>query len=846
MIIAIGAITILAFISYVRMNALIGSSAIVNHTNVVKYKLEEITSAINEAESDQRGYMLSSDSSFLKGRTEALLKLNLKITILDSLITDNKQQQKNIGELKGKISKRIDALNKVLQSISPQRNYTKLMNEIIHGKQLMKEVKSCSDKMSKAEDELLQTRTLDLEKQKDITPVVLFLFIVAALFILVLSFYELTQQYKKTLLLQKSERHLKAKVQERMAELKQRNSFIEAIIESSHEWIAVYNKNYTLISVNNATTFMLKRSKEELLGKTLFELFPEAKGTKAETDLTKALNGEVVQNDPYRSSVTGSYIQNYITPLRDENGNVYAALAIATDVTKIKKAEEELKKSQQYFSLMFNVSPVAMSLSYAHDGTVLNVNNAWEKMFLKTHAEAIGKNADQIGISNAAERAEKANQIKQAGGAMQGMELKFRLTDGRTIYTSLSAETIVLDGKQCFLAAFIDITERKQAEEKIKTINQQLNEAQRQSHIGSWEWDIVNNKIAWSDELYRIYGLTHETFDTTYENYLTTHHPEDSKWVSEIIQSSYRTHEPYTFIHRIVRPDGTVRILQAKGEVFTNDKNEAVRMAGTAQDITEAVKAEEEIKKQAQKVIQQNVELEKINKELASFSYVASHDLQEPLRKIQSFSKLILDTEAEKLTERGKDYFNRSISASQRMQGLINSLLSFSRASQVEVVSEEVNLNNTLSEVRAELKEIIEQKNAILESDDLPSLVAVPVQMNQLFLNLIGNSLKYSRKEVQPIIKIKSERVSSDHSPLHVDTWKISMEDNGIGFEQQFGHKIFELFQRLHGRADYEGTGIGLAICKKIVENHKGTITAQGISGNGAIFTIFLPENKST
>ncbi len=182
------------------------------------------------------------------------------------------------------------------------------------------------------------------------------------------------------------------------------------------------------------------------------------------------------------------------------------------------------------------------------------------------------------------------------------------------------------------------------------------------------------------------------------------------------------------------------------------------------------------------------------------------------------------------------------------MQNLILSLLSFSRTNTAELIFVKTDLNQILNEVKATLHESIKMKSAVIESPHLPTINAIPEQMHQLFLNLISNSLKYSKKEIATLITISAEKVNS----IEIDEqeeqnglfWKIAITDNGIGFEQQYENKIFEIFQRLHGKTEYEGTGIGLAICKKIILAHHGSISATGIPGTGSTFTFILPENN--
>lgn len=241
-------------------------------------------------------------------------------------------------------------------------------------------------------------------------------------------------------------------------------------------------------------------------------------------------------------------------------------------------------------------------------------------------------------------------------------------------------------------------------------------------------------------------------------------------------------------------------------------------------------------------------DLASMNKELQSFAYISSHDLQEPLRKIQTFSTLLLEHEYENLTEEGKGFFKRMQSAAQRMQSLISDLLAYSRTTISERKYEPTDLNELIVEVKMDLKEELASHQAVIESDQLCTLPIIPFQFRQLLQNLITNSLKFAVNDREPVIKITSEKkIGSelDSELLSPNTYycHIRVSDNGIGFEEKYNERVFELFQRLHGKDKYQGTGIGLAIVKKIVENHNGFISANGKPDQGATFDIYLPEN---
>jgi len=244
-----------------------------------------------------------------------------------------------------------------------------------------------------------------------------------------------------------------------------------------------------------------------------------------------------------------------------------------------------------------------------------------------------------------------------------------------------------------------------------------------------------------------------------------------------------------------------------------------------------------EIKKQ-EHVLQQHAErLERANSELQQFAYVASHDLQEPLRKIEAFGDRLITRCGDQLDDNGKLYTDRMMNASGRMRQLINDLLSYSRVGTQEPVSGRVNLEQIARDVINDLEETIAEKGGRIDLGELPTIEADPTQMRQLFQNLVSNSIKYSDPERPPVVEIHHE--PSDDGKCH-----LHFTDNGIGFEQQHAERIFEVFQRLHGRSEFAGTGIGLATCRRIVDRHHGTIKAISEPGVGSLFSLVFPVEQ--
>ena len=400
-----------------------------------------------------------------------------------------------------------------------------------------------------------------------------------------------------------------------------------------------------------------------------------------------------------------------------------------------------------------------------------------------------------------------------------------------------------------------EIAEKQKIEEDLQISNNQLNIAQEIARLGHWEWNVPANKVTWSRGLYKVYGLP-ENMDLSYEIYLSCIHADDRNFVNQTIQTAFTEKIFPEFTHRIVTPDGVEKIIQSKGEVMTNEAGEVIKMIGTGQDITNQQKLQ-------QQMIERAHELENTNAELQKFAYVASHDLQEPLRKIMTFASLVEKEANEDLSEAGKLYINKIVASSARMQRLIDDILQFSSLSASKEDYEPVNLNVVLEQVLSDMEVKISSTNAVISIEKIPEIEAIPSQMGQLFQNLISNALKFRKEDVQPVVTISSELISPDQITNYGWTdeknlsragysynWsreqflKIKVQDNGIGFNEAYKEKIFEIFQRLHGSKTYEGTGIGLAICKKIVDNHHGIISADSKQDEGTTFTLFLPVSQ--
>jgi PAS domain S-box-containing protein len=380
-----------------------------------------------------------------------------------------------------------------------------------------------------------------------------------------------------------------------------------------------------------------------------------------------------------------------------------------------------------------------------------------------------------------------------------------------------------------------DVTDLHLAKKQVQSTEERLRIAIESSGMGTYEIDLASKKVKTSGNFNAIWSHGSETAN---EELLAKMHSDDrtvSKKASEWAEFTGKIDSEV----QIINNDGSIRWVRVNGKIIKDEKDQPATIIGIVQNIHKQKEFEQELKRQ---VTLSTEELKRSNDDLLHFANVVSHDLREPVRKIQIFNSLLRNEKRTKFNENATNYLNKIEQSSQRMNNIIEGILAYSTLDKTKQPVESIDLNETVENIKIDLELIIKEKGAIFVSSELPEIEGAQILINQLFYNLIQNALKFSKADQHPRVIISCSIVNRNGN----DSAQIAIRDNGIGLDTAFVEKIFTAFERLHSKDQYEGNGLGLALCRKITERHRGTITAAGEKDNGAEFTITLPLKQQT
>ena len=683
------------------------------------------------------------------------------------------------------------------------------------------------------------------------------------------------------------------------------------ISESAGDWIWEVDKNgiYTYSSSKAADFLGLKT--EEIIGKTPFDFMPPEEAEKAAVLFSEIIanklpikdleNWNINKNGELRCMLTNGL------PIIDKDGNLKGYRGIDKDITIIKNAELALKeKNEKYAAINEELNQTNAELLFAKEKAKENLRlllesqkaahiGSFETDINNRTWKASPEVANIFGIDNTYprtleswintihpdSRAKLFEYHSQAEKEKKRFDHEYkiiRLNDGTERWAHGIGE-FEYDNKSNpikLIGTIQDITERKNAEllfqkiykekeektaeliiakEKAEKSERLFLESQEVAHIGSFAADLIARTWDASPELHNISGID-ITYPHTMEGWAGIMHPESRAPLFAYHLEVETEKKRFDYQNKIIRiNDGAERWVHTLAELIYDDQLNPVQLIGTVQDITERKNAELLLHKINEEKEKRTEELIAANNELTTFTYVSSHDLQEPLRKLQVFADMILEEEEKNLSEKGKGLFKRMQQNAMRMQALIEDLLIYSRTKTTENTFEKIDLNIILDEVKINFEDVILEKKAIIKTIGICEVKVIPFQFRQLVQNLISNSLKFSKPDFSPKITIEctiekgdtinmtslNEEAGQKKPFPDINYSHIVYTDNGIGFDTQYQSRIFDVFQRLHSYEEYKGTGIGLAICKRIADNHKGIITASGELNKGARFDIYIP-----
>jgi PAS domain S-box-containing protein len=630
------------------------------------------------------------------------------------------------------------------------------------------------------------------------------------------------------------------------------------LIEEAPMATCLYTGRELIVSVANDQMLYVWGKNKSVIGKPLKDALPELEGQ----PFLHILDDVFTTGIPYNATaaraelevdgVLGVYYFNFTyKPLLNEHGEVYAIINTAIDVTEEVLAHLALEEKEVILNNAIELAELGNWTVDLPTNTVTLAPRMAEWFgvpFTEGDAEVVMQTIHEDDRERVRESVLKALAPGSDGWYREEYTVINPVTNQRKIISAIGRVFSDQNGAPLKIEGTSrDITIERLYQYELEEKEAALRNAIELAELGTWSVDTVTGVITYSERLKLWLGERQPTIAPEISPSVSA---EDQQRVREAVQKamekggSGRFDQEYT----VTNPHtGVSRVIHASGRTQLDEQGNVIRLIGTAQDITiqrDVQKAlEKEVQLRTEELLLSNEQLLRSNEELAQYAYVASHDLQEPLRKILIYAGVL------KNTLENHDLINKISGAAERMRMLILNLLDFSRLSQSDTAFQPVDLNTIVRDVFDDFELMANEKNAILEAGPLPKIEAVSLQMNQLFYNLISNSLKFTKQDVPPVITIREETLTAAEISEHIKIplpaviyHKICIRDNGIGFEQKYFDQIFEIFKRLHSRETYPGSGIGLALCRRIVTNHGGVLYPESKPGEGAMFCIILPD----
>jgi PAS domain S-box-containing protein len=624
--------------------------------------------------------------------------------------------------------------------------------------------------------------------------------------------------------------------QKRMeAQLREAVARWRSLVETAPALIATLSRDGTFLFINCTPHAPVPCEKVE--GTNLYDYLPPEVGAEIRTLFDAVFERKEPQ--AYEGSFTDaqgqqSFYECRMAPIEYEEV-VVGAILVALDVTEHRAVEEALQLERQ----LFDEGPVvALKWTSAEEGSIVLYASPNVAQFGYRPEELLGRSFYDFFHPEDAERIHAMHKgnwdiVRSEPDAPDFVEhdYRFRCGNGEYCWVHEYSRSTTKDPQEPVYGYLIDIGEQKRLEQALRASEERYALAQRAARVGSWDWDITTGELFWTGQIEPLFGLGPGEFEGSYEAFLRYVHPDDRKPLTEAVRACIEEGVDYSIEHRILWPDGSVHWLAEAGDVFHDEQGRAVRMLGVVQEITARKRAELEREEYAARLLRTNAELEQ-------FARVISHDLREPLRMVRGFMDLLVERYGDALDETAQEYIGYAVDGATRMHRMIKALLEYARIDAQSQTFARIDAQEVLEQVLHDLRFTIEEQQAQVTADSLPQVRADPLQLGQLFLNLLGNALKFQRAGHPPQVHVAAERQEG--------AWLFAVQDNGIGIDPAHVPYLFRVFSRAptEGQA-YEGTGIGLASCKKIVERHGGQIWVESEPGAGSTFYFTLPHDHA-
>ena len=665
-------------------------------------------------------------------------------------------------------------------------------------------------------------------------------------------------------------------VEERNALLTSEKKHLEKVKAEYQQFFKLLMDAPALIAVLKGTTHVFEFTnplylqvvgKQDVIGRPIREALPELEGQGIfelldevyETGHPHIDNELLVRLHRVGNGELQDVYFNFIfQPLKNEKEETEGIFVHAVDVTELVEARKRAEESEERFKSFVVNSPMPIGIYVGREMRIQTANDAiletWDRdksVIGKTFREALPELEGQPFY-------ELLDQVYTTGSTYQATAERvdlFRRGKMEITYYNFTYKALRDTKGQIYgvINTGVEVTDLVQARQRLYEVQESLKLAIDVAELGTWSVDLRSGMVFYSDRIQEWFGLAPRCA-TLAELLAVVDEKDRPKVQAAISQAMYGDGNYDLELKTRNQITGQARMLHSRGRCTYNEKGEPLTLNGTAMDITlvknTELQLELEVKNRTQELEEVNKHLQLVNENLKQFAYVASHDLQEPLRKINIFSDILLLKNSKELNESGKLYLDKISGSAKRMSSLIRDLLAFSRVESKAEAFVQTQLTQLLHNIKVDYELLISEKKATLTIGSLPTIQAIPMQINQLFYNLIGNAIKFTRHDCLPEIQVSARSVSSQELSRHLrlnPNWRyveIIVSDNGIGFNQQFSEQIFIIFQRLHSNEKYEGTGIGLALCKRIVDNHDGEIFAESNEGKGSAFHVILPIER--